>query len=301
MTRPIRIAAIATLVSQIVIVGTGGAVRLTGSGLGCDSWPHCTPESFFPVPEQGIHGFIEYANRGMGAVVAAIAAWMLLLAWRHRAERRGVVALAAWVLGLSLLQALIGAVVVWLELLPSTVGLHFVISAALVGISAWLVWRVLVGSGAAWGGSAVQRVLALAACAALAVVVTLGILTTGSGPHAGDDAAARNGLDSELLQHLHAVPAYVLFALVLALALLGMGRGAHARWAIVLLGVLCVQIVVGIVQSNTGLPVGLVGIHLVLSVIAVAVCVWMVLGLRTGVADGAASQDADRVTARIGA
>ena len=72
-SRALVVAAWATLVSQIVIVGTGGAVRLTGSGLGCSEWPNCTPESFTPVPEQGIHGIIEFTNRVWGGIVVLIA------------------------------------------------------------------------------------------------------------------------------------------------------------------------------------------------------------------------------------
>lgn len=297
MTLATRVAAIATLVSQIVIVGTGGAVRLTGSGLGCSTWPTCTPESFVPVAEQGVHGIIEFSNRVMGGVVVGIAVWMLVLAWVHRRERRGVLALASTILALSVAQALIGAVVVWLHLLPSTVGLHFVLSAVLVGLAAWLAWLVLVGRGTAWGGTRLQRVLTAATAVLLAIVVGVGILTTGSGPHAGDDAAARNGLDPAILQHLHAVPAYALLAAVVALVLLARGSGGHGRATLVLLATLVLQIVVGLVQANTGLPVALVGIHMVLSVIAVAACTVVVLALRTDARAATPTQE----PAKIGA
>jgi cytochrome c oxidase assembly protein subunit 15 len=118
--------------------------------------------------------------------------------------------------------------------------------------------------------------------AVLAVVVFVGVLTTGSGPHAGDGGAARNGLDPAVMQHVHAWPGYALLALVLAVVVAAAARGPrrHLGWALALLGVVLVQIAVGIVQSRTGLPIGLVGIHMVLSVITAAIGVAVVLSLR---------------------
>ncbi|MFP5251322.1 MAG: COX15/CtaA family protein [Actinomycetes bacterium] len=280
-SRTLVVAAWATLVSQIVIVGTGGAVRLTGSGLGCSEWPNCTPESFTPVPEQGIHGIIEFTNRVWGGIVVLIAVVMLVLAVRSRAGR-AIVALAALVLGLTVAQALIGAVVVWMALRPDTVGVHFFLSVILVALSAVLVWRVVVGAPGPRVAPRWQSALVHAMTFALAVVVFVGVLTTGSGPHAGDGGAARNGLDPAVMQHVHAWPGYALLALVLAVVAVAAKRGprAHLRWAVALLGVILVQILVGVVQSNLGLPILLVGIHMVLSVIATAIGAAVVLSLR---------------------
>lgn len=276
-----RIVSILTLISQIAIVGTGGAVRLTGSGLGCSQWPNCTPGSFTPTPELGIHGVIEFANRVMGGVVVAIAIAMLVLAIVHRRQRSGVVLPAAIVVVLTLAQALIGAVVVWMHLRPDTVGIHFILSAILVGVATVLAWRVFGTADRQRAGSRTQRILVSVMDAALAVVVFVGILTTGSGPHAGDGGAARNGLDPSIMQHVHAWPAYVLFALAIGVAGLAWLRGprVHRRFALLLVVVLVLQIVVGLVQSNTGLPVGLVGAHMVLSVIAVAAATAATLGV----------------------
>ncbi|MCR8669670.1 heme A synthase [Agrococcus sp. HG114] len=280
-SRSLVVAAWATLVSQIVIVGTGGAVRLTGSGLGCSEWPNCTPESFTPVPEQGIHGIIEFTNRVWGGLVVLIAVIMLVLALRHRAGRT-VVTLSALVLGLTIAQALIGAVVVWMRLRPDTVGVHFFLSVILVGLSAVLVWRVVMGPAGPRPELRWQPVLVHAMTLALAVVIVVGVLTTGSGPHAGDGGAARNGLDPAIMQHVHAWPGYALLALVLAVVAVARARGPllHLRWSLALLGVILVQIVVGIVQSRLGLPIALVGIHMVLSVVATAVGAAVVLSLR---------------------
>ena len=173
--RSLAVAAWATLVSQVAIVGTGGAVRLTGSGLGCDSWPNCTPDAFVPTPEMGIHSAIEFANRAWGGIVVLIAAIMLVLAIRRRAGR-GIVTLSALVLGLTVAQALIGAVVVWMHLRPDTVGIHFFLSVALVALSAVLVWRVVVGPAGPRVASAAQAALVHALTAVVGAVVVLGVL-----------------------------------------------------------------------------------------------------------------------------
>lgn len=281
-SRSLVVAAWATLVSQIAIVGTGGAVRLTGSGLGCSEWPNCTPESFTPVPEQGIHGLIEFGNRVWGGIVVAIALVMLVLAIR-KAAGRTIIALAAVVLGLTIAQALIGAVVVWMTLRPDTVGIHFILSVVLVAVSAALAWRVVAGPAGPRSAPRWQSTLVHAMTAVLAIVVLVGVLTTGSGPHAGDGGAARNGLDPAVMQHVHAWPGYALAALIVAVLVAAAVRGPrrHFRWALALLAAVLVQIVVGVVQSRTGLPIGLVALHMVLSVVTTAIAVAVVLSLRS--------------------
>ncbi|MET4100149.1 cytochrome c oxidase assembly protein subunit 15 [Agrococcus sp. UYP10] len=302
-SRSLIIAAWATLVSQIIIVGTGGAVRLTGSGLGCSEWPNCVPGSFTPVPEQGIHGIIEFGNRVWGGIVVAIALVMLVLVIRKAAGRTNLV-LAAIVLGLTIAQALIGAVVVWMSLRPDTVGIHFIISVLLVAVSAVLAWRIVVGTPGARTAPRWQSALVHAMTAVLAVVVFVGVLTTGSGPHAGDGGAARNGLDPAIMQHVHSWPGYLLLALVVAVVVAAAARGPrrHLGWALALLGAVLVQILVGVVQSRIGLPIGLVGIHMVLSVVTTAIAVATVLSLRaTTDAAVPAARDAAAVQGRVDA
>lgn len=280
-SRSLIVAAWATLVSQIVIVGTGGAVRLTGSGLGCSEWPNCTPESFTPVPEQGIHGLIEFGNRVWGGIVVLIAVVMLVMAIVQRAGRT-IVTLASLVVGLTVAQALIGAVVVWMHLRPDTVGIHFFLSVVLVVLAAVMTWKVVVGPSGPRVAARGQTILVHAMTAVLAVVIVVGVLTTGSGPHAGDGGAARNGLDPSVMQHVHAWPGYALVALlgaVLAAAVLR-GPRRHLRFVVATLAVVLLQVAIGIAQSNLGLPIGLVGIHMVLSVIIAALGSAVVLSLR---------------------
>src|SRR5699024_10322229 len=138
---------VANLVVQILIIATGGAVRLTGSGLGCSSWPNCAPGQFTPTlhGQTSFHPYVAWGNRMMGAVVVVVALAMALLVFF--AERRGVrpvpstrlLWLATTPLLLSLVQAVLGGLTVVLDLHPALVGSHFLFSAALVWLSTWLV------------------------------------------------------------------------------------------------------------------------------------------------------------------
>jgi len=283
ITPRVRGFAIASLVAQILIVGTGGAVRLTGSGLGCPTWPRCTEDSFVSTPEMGINGVIEFANRLLTFVLVAIAIGMFLMVVRMRRERPELFRLSV-VIGLGIpAQAVIGGISVLTNLDPYVVGLHFVLSAVLVVLATVLVYRVYLGP----RGSAVAlpvwyRPLAAFSAIALAVTILVGVLTTGSGPHAGDGGAARNGLNSELLQHLHSWPAYITFgATVLLFAgaqVLHLQR--TRRFLALLLAIEVVQIVVGIAQARLGLPEILVGIHMVLSCALAAAMTAVLLSLR---------------------
>lgn len=288
--RSILVAAWATLITQILIVGTGGAVRLTGSGLGCPTWPLCTDASLVATPEMGIHGGIEFGNRLLSILVGfAAVALLALLIWRLR-TRRDLVGPAIAILALTLLQGLIGGISVRVKLDPSVVGLHFVASAVLVALATVVVYRATRGSR---GEPAVPRLFAILShvtSGVVAVTVLVGVLTTGSGPHAGDDATYRNGLNPELLQHVHAWPAYATFALTILLAVLAVrGRLAPRPFVLAMLGVELIQIGVGLTQANTGLPPLLVGTHMVLAVILVSVTTATVLSLRT--ARGRAAAD----------
>lgn len=272
--RGTRVLAWLVLISNIVIVGTGGLVRLTGSGMGCETWPYCTTQSLTPTEELGIHGIIEFANRTLTGVLVVIALLAFLSVVRLRAERPELMKLTlANGLGI-ILQAVIGGITVWLHLHPSIVGLHYLVSAGLVALSTVYVARVYGQPGPR--RVAVPRRYALLVhltSVATLLTVVVGILLTGSGPHAGDDEAARNGLDPIFWQHVHSWPAYVLFALTLVLfaASFRMPKVLRLpRWTGLLLAVEVVQIIVGLWQARAGLPIALVNIHMVLAVVLVA-------------------------------
>lgn len=295
--RRVRVLAWASLVSQTLIVGTGGAVRLTGSGLGCPTWPRCTDDSFVATPEMGIHGIVEFGNRLLTFVLVIIAILAFLSILRLRRERpellRLTVALGAGII----VQALIGGITVLTGLNSWIVGLHYVVSAVLVAIATVYVYRVYRGRASTeLGVPGWARGLAIATAVGVWVTVLIGIVVTGSGPHAGDASTPRNGLDSELLQHYHSWPAYITFGLTLLLiaAAARLGHRALLRSSLALLAVEGVQIVVGIAQARLGLPVLLVGVHMVLACVLVAVMTRVVLTTRQSIAASAQPSDSAR-------
>ncbi len=284
--RRIKVFVLLSLVVQVLIVATGGAVRLTGSGLGCPTWPLCTDESLVATAEMGIHGAIEFGNRLLSIIVGLVAVATAVLLLRLRSQRRDLWVLSLLVLGGTVLQGLIGGISVRVQLDPTVVGIHFGISALLVVFAATLVYRTYLGRR---GGrlSLPRWFTALVHVTSLAVAVTIvvGILTTGSGPHAGDAASDRNGLDPELLQHIHSWPAYIALGLtvVVVAAAFRFGMPWLTRSAVALLVIELSQVVVGVTQARLGLPPLLVGIHMVLACVLAAAMAWVVLSLREAV------------------
>ncbi|MDQ0259900.1 cytochrome c oxidase assembly protein subunit 15 [Sinomonas atrocyanea] len=277
----IRAMAIASLVGQIVLILTGGAVRLTSSGLGCPTWPRCTAQSITTTPEMGMHGIIEFGNRLLTFALIAVAVVMLVMLWNLRKERRDLFWLALGLLASVPAQAVIGGITVLTHLNPWVVGLHFLVSMALVVLSMLLVNRAYGRTGRfmdrvhpALPGSVAPAMLATTVAAAAAVV--LGVTVTGAGPHAGDANAPRNGLDWDLFSHIHAVPAYLvlfgaLFAVVVALS--RRIRGTFRNGALALLGLTVLQAALGITQYYTGIPALLVAAHMLVSALLMAAAV----------------------------
>lgn len=280
--RRLRVAAWASFLAELLIIATGGAVRLTGSGLGCPTWPTCTPESLVATPEMGIHGVIEFGNRTLTGLVGILALLVLLSVLRIRRERRDLFVLAIVVVGGVIAQAVVGGITVLTGLNPFVVGFHYLASIALVAVTAAFLARRAHGGG--------PRVLAVprgyAALAhvtsfVLAVTIVVGVLTTGAGPHSGDPEAGRNGFDAELLSHLHSWPGYLLLGLTALLVVLAFWRSLPTRgWAVALLGVELVQVAVGVFQARNGLPELAVGVHMVLAAVSVAVFTALVTRLR---------------------
>lgn len=279
-----------SFLAEVIIIGTGGAVRLTGSGLGCPTWPTCTPESLVPTPEMGIHGLIEFGNRTMTGLVGIIAAIVLVLVLKLRHERRDLYVLAVIVVGGVVAQAIVGGITVLTGLNPFIVGFHYVSSLALVCVTAAFLVRMTQPAGPRF--LAVPRWQALtthATAAMMALTIAFGVLTTGAGPHSGDADAGRNGFNAEVLEHVHAWPGYALFALTIVLIVAAWRTKDAAprllRWTVVLLGIELVQIAVGLYQARNGLPELAVGIHMVLAALAAATMTVVVLHLRKPAGD----------------
>ena len=271
------------LAAQIMLVTTGGAVRLTSSGLGCPTWPKCTADSLVNTPEMGIHGVIEFGNRMLGGVLAVLAILACLSVVRLLRSRADLFWLS-FAAGLGVpFQAVLGGITVLTGLSWWVVGMHFIASMILVVLTTVFLVRVY-----AVPGPRVRAVPGWYAATAyvtsvvVAVTIVFGIVTTGSGPHAGDAKTPRNGLNPEIIEHVHAIPAYLTFALTLVLVL-GAWRIRSTpvhRFTLLLLAVELVQIAVGLIQSNTGLPGVLVGLHMTLAATLAAVMTAVVLSLK---------------------
>ncbi|WP_431796635.1 COX15/CtaA family protein [Microbacterium enclense] len=285
--RRLRVFAWLSFVAEVLIIGTGGAVRLTGSGLGCPTWPRCTPDSLVNTPEMGIHGIIEFGNRTLTGVVGILALAVVVLMWRMRKERRGMFVLSLVVLGGIVAQAIVGGITVLTGLNPFIVGFHYIASVILVTVCAAFLTLMYLPAGARervvppWFAGLVH-----ATTAVLALTIVFGVLTTGAGPHSGDAAAVqRNGFDAEVLEHVHAWPGYALFALTLVIVVIAWRRRLTVRrWATALLAVELVQIAVGLYQARNGLPELAVGIHMVLAALTAAAMTVVVLRLKAPVA-----------------
>jgi len=279
LTRRARVFAWLSLATEVTIVGTGGAVRLTASGLGCPTWPLCTPDSLVPVPELGFHAIVEFSNRMMTGVVAIVALVTFLFLVRQRRTRPELFWLSFSLGVLVLVQAGIGGITVLSSLESYIVGLHFVLSAIMVVLAAALVWFSYLPDERPAPLPGWMRTLAWLTAAVTTVTVIVGVLTTGSGPHAGDIGAARNGLPTDLFEHLHAWPAYATFALTALIVLLAWrwGFSVTRYFGLWLLGIEFLQIAVGLYQSRNGLPPLAVGVHMVLACLLLAAMTAVVL------------------------
>ncbi|GAA2830793.1 cytochrome c oxidase assembly protein subunit 15 [Leucobacter komagatae] len=299
-TRPARtqlprflpFAAWASFVLNALIIATGGAVRLTGSGLGCTEWPLCTPGSLIPTEELSYHALIEFGNRTISGPLLLAGLAVVILTWRIRAERKDLFVLSWIVLSLVLVQAVVGGVIVWEELAAVLVGFHYTVSLIIVCIAAAYLTRMYEAGGAR--ERAVPKgfaILTHVTTLAMAVVIVLGVITTANGPHSGDENVVRDGFDATLLSHLHAWPGYIAFALVLALVAWAYSKKLRPLpWTIALISMLVVQILVGVYQARNGLPPVFVGIHMVLAALTAATMTVTVLRLKRPVAEGALAE-----------
>ncbi|MGV8968127.1 MAG: COX15/CtaA family protein [Cellulomonas sp.] len=287
LTRWTRPVLVANLVAQIGIVVTGGAVRLTGSGLGCSTWPQCEPGAFTPVLHgaTSIHPFIEFGNRTLTGVLVVVAIAVALLVFTDRRRSTGFRVLGLTPLIGVFLQALLGGVTVLLKLNPAVVGLHLLLSMALVAASTVLLHRYDESDAPAQTLVAVRVIaVARALAVAAAVVLAIGVVVTGSGPHGGDtEVAFRFAVDPVLVARLHSAAVWVFIGLLAALIVLlarGGGPARARRAAVVLLAVALAQGLIGYVQYFTGLPEVLVALHMLGAALLTAATTWTLLTLR---------------------
>ena len=257
--------------SQAVIVVTGALVRLTGSGLGCPTWPQCAADSFVPVESQveGFHTWIEFGNRLLTFVVFAIAilsfAYLLYQRRKRRSLPKNVLKLAAIPVLVTIAQAILGGITVLTDLNPYTVAAHFLLSIVIIYFS--VLNRIIAEFPAIIYKSANQNILARLLLLVGSIVIFLGVITTGSGPHAGDEVAQRFSIDTQIVAWLHADMVWLFTGLIIASYFVNRNLWLYKLTITVLL-----QMVVGYSQWFTDLPWALVAIH-----VALAVTLWVFL------------------------
>jgi heme a synthase len=274
------------LILEIGIVVTGGLVRLTGSGLGCPTWPQCVPGSFTPVPHQaqGFHKLIEFGNRSLTGVVFVAALLVIVAVWRWAPGRRALLRVSVLPLVGVMLQAVLGGISVLTGLNPAIVAAHFLASMVLVSLSAYLLYRVSESDEAPV--ALVRNEIRSAAwvTAALgAFILVLGTVVTGSGPHSGDASTPRFGFDPRTIAWLHADAVMLFVGLVIAILLAVHLTASDSRprrvWHSVF-GVTLLQGAVGYTQYLTGLPEALVLVHMLGASLLTVSLTFGVLSLR---------------------
>ncbi len=274
-----RVLAMILLIAQGGITVTGATVRVTGSGLGCETWPNCHEGSLVPVAgaAPAVHQAIEFGNRLLTFVLLAVAV-AVLVAVVGAKRRNGLLTLAIISLAGIFVQAVIGGVSVWLDLEWWAVALHFLPSMILVWVAAVLYTRLAEPDDGVRQRtfSPAARVCAVVAACALAIVLTTGTMVTGAGVHsgdAGDGMAGRLDVDIDLMAHIHAWSMYVYLAFTLITVWL-LYRSRADRPAIrtgwVLVGCIVVQAAIGIAQYRMGVPRWTVPIHIGMSSVVTA-------------------------------
>ncbi|MFT5222651.1 MAG: cytochrome c oxidase assembly protein subunit 15 [Glaciecola sp.] len=270
----VRPAALASVIANVGIVVTGGIVRVTGSGLGCDRWPTCDGTSVVPLAgdEASWHAYIEFGNRLLTFVVLAAAVWVVLAIRRHTPGRKDLVRLGwlqpAGVFG----QALLGGVTVLTDLNPLVVAAHFLLSMVVIAAAVVLLDRVTAQHVDPRPATAPDhepdvarlRWIGVVLLVVGAAVLVLGTLVTAAGPHAGDAGTPRLGLDIRSTAFAHADAVWLLVGLTVATMLMGWatGRERVARAAAILFAIELGQGAIGYLQYATGIPPALVSLHL---------------------------------------
>ena len=270
------------VVTQSAIVVTGASVRLTGSGLGCSTWPECTPGSYTPTsdqPEAPFHAWIEFGNRLLTFVLFLNALALMVAIIKSKEPKNEKI---KWIrLGLIqilgiLAQGVLGGITVLTGLNPATVAAHFLLSIALIAAALSLRQRVHRKTPTTHFLNPLSKRIAYLHLLLSILVIAAGTVVTGSGPHAGDSAAERFNLDSRTMAWIHADLVIALLGITTALLIsINLGESGETRMQMgrALQSFLLIALAqggVGYVQYFTGLPELIVGFH-----IFGAILVWL--------------------------
>ena len=253
----------ALLTLQAGLVLTGGAVRITGSGLGCPTWPECTPGSYTPVPHQAegqLHAWIEFGNRLLTFALVAIALAVLVnVLYRQRRDLRSLA--LGQVLGI-LGQGVLGGITVLTDLHPLPVAGHLILSIILIAGAASLYSRREFSAHPRTDLDKLTKRVSLLHIGLTFVVIILGTIVTGSGPHAGDEKAQRFAFDIRVVAWLHADAVIALLGLTAAFFILVRSDKELVRRITVFTAIALAQGAIGYIQYFTGIPEILVAAHL---------------------------------------
>lgn len=297
----LRAFAWAAVIANGVIAVTGATVRVTGSGLGCETWPECQPGSLVPEYREGLAGIrqaIEFTNRTFTGLVLIASLGTFLLLWGRRPRRPEVLKWAAvGPLGV-LFQAVWGGVVVRLDLTWWTVAPHMLVSLVLVGCALVTAVRITEPDGPMrLTVPLALRRLAQGTLVVLALLCVAGTLVTAAGPHGGDVRTPRLEISPRALAQVHADLMFLYLGLLIALTVAFLAvkapRAVIKRgWLLV--GVTLAQGAIGLVQLATGVPELLVVLHVAGSVLVLTAAVWMVLATRERLDEGSISDGSNR-------
>ena len=265
--RTLQRAALSALLMSVFIVLTGGAVRLSGSGLGCETWPKCSNESLTATSEMGIHGAIEFSNRMLTWVLSAAVGWTIIAVRSAKPTRPGLSKLAWAQFWLVMSNGVVGGITVLTALNPYTVAGHFLAAMALLTVAALTWMRVHEGDvpPRPLVGRPVKKLAAVLVVFS-GLLVAAGTVVTGSGPHAGDSSEVpRMPIEVKLAAQTHAAFAWIVIVLTVALWFVLRAVDAPAgprRVTRNFLLILLAQGVIGYVQYFTDMPELLVALHL---------------------------------------
>ncbi|HEX2551296.1 MAG TPA: COX15/CtaA family protein [Nocardioidaceae bacterium] len=273
-SRALRWGTTAALVTSVLIVLGGVVVRVTGSGLGCPTWPTCDGTNVIQVVPESVHLLIEQTNRLVTGVLVLAVGWAIVAARLQRPRDRMLTRLAWSMFWLVVANAVAGGITVLVSLNPWVVALHFVLAMALLATATFTWHRARWSGGEGPRPSATARALAWALVVATVGVVVTGTLVTGSGAHAGDSAdIPRMGFDWGVVVVVHGITASAVLVIAVSLAFRLRtepgGRLALTRIGFFLLALL-VQLALGLTQSLTGSPEVLVAVH-----VTIAALVWV--------------------------
>lgn len=284
--RFVQRAALACVVMAVIIVVTGGAVRLSQSGLGCPTWPTCTDDSLTPTPEMGINGVIEFTNRMLTYVLCAVVG-VAIIAARARGPRRRSLTRLGWAqFWLVAANGVIGGVTVLTKLNPYIVGSHFLAATALLTVAVLMWHRAREGDEEPRDvATRPVRQLSWVLVGSVAVLIVIGAVVTGSGRHAGDakQGVHRIRLNFREITQLHVDFVFIVTGLTIALwfALRAVHAPSRSRRRVVeLFAVLMLQGTIGFVQYFNDSPEVMVGAHMLGSCLVWIAVLRVVLSLR---------------------